>query len=339
MSWSRESSEPPPERLADLIARRAERLAPDARHTLHALAVWGDDASTRRPAAAAARRESICRRRSRLLERARLASSRTRAVRIAHPLVRRVVFSSIPAGRKRELFARADELRPDAPLEVRAKQAMHGGSALEALSLLDMLSLRRAAQGDTVRRRQRAAARARRRPARAPPRRSRRPRRGDARLRAQARGGARRERAVERRRGGPARGARQRGRRRASTGRACWPSSPTSRTRAATRARRGATSTRRCAWRASPTTARSCRCSSSWRRPSPSPEKNFAAGPRASRRRVNRHEARQRKVDQFASMTSTRRSRFQPDSSVPDASMEPRDVDCAFALSIPRVAR
>src|SRR6202044_3822504 len=46
IAWSRESREPPPERLADLIARRGERVAPDARHVLHALAVWGDDAST-----------------------------------------------------------------------------------------------------------------------------------------------------------------------------------------------------------------------------------------------------------------------------------------------------
>ena len=63
-------------------------------------------------------------------------------------MIRRVVFSTIPVGRKEELFARAAALRPDAPLEVRVKQAMHGGSALESLSLLDALSARRAAHGD-----------------------------------------------------------------------------------------------------------------------------------------------------------------------------------------------
>ena len=149
IAWSRESREVPPERMADLVARRAERVAPDARHALHALAMWGDDASidvlprllppgADLPAAL------------RLLDRARLVVQSGRSVRIAHPLVRRIVFSSIPAGRKRELFTRAEELRPDAPLELRAKQAMHGGSALEALSLLDMLSIRRAAQGDRL---------------------------------------------------------------------------------------------------------------------------------------------------------------------------------------------
>jgi len=147
MAWSRESREPPPERLADLVARRAERLPGDARHALHALAVWGDDASTQvltrlLPSGVdlGAALET--------LDGARMVAIDQHAVRIAHPLVRRVVFSSIPAGRKRELFARAEELRPDAPLEVRAKQAMHGGSAFEALSLLEMLSTRRAAHGD-----------------------------------------------------------------------------------------------------------------------------------------------------------------------------------------------
>jgi len=147
MAWARESREHPPDRLADLIARRTERLVPDARHTLHALAVWGDDASMDllpRLLPAGVDLETALR----ALDRAGLALVNGTSVRIAHPLVRRVVFSSLPAGRKRELFARAAELRPDAPLEVRAKQAMHGGNALEALSLLDMLSIRRSAQGD-----------------------------------------------------------------------------------------------------------------------------------------------------------------------------------------------
>ncbi|HEX3344985.1 MAG TPA: AAA family ATPase, partial [Polyangiaceae bacterium] len=147
LAWARESRETPPDRMADLVARRCERVTPDARQTLHALAMWGDDASldvlprllpTGADLGAALK----------VLDRARLVVQAGRTVRIAHPLVRRVVFSSIPAGRKRELFARAEELLPDAPLEVRAKQAMHGGSALEALSLLDMLAIRRAAQGD-----------------------------------------------------------------------------------------------------------------------------------------------------------------------------------------------
>lgn len=147
IAWSHESADPAPERLVDVIARRVERLPPDARHLLQALAVWGDDATPDSlwrmlPSAAdiAAALDA--------LDRARIVAIDERGIRIAHPMLRRVVFSSIPAGRKQELFARAADLRPDAPLEVRAKQAMHGGSALEALSLLDALSARRAAHGD-----------------------------------------------------------------------------------------------------------------------------------------------------------------------------------------------
>lgn len=69
-------------------------------------------------------------------------------VRVAHPLVRRVILSSIPAGRREELAERVSALTADAPLDVRAKHAMHAGSSLEALSLLDLLSARRAAHGD-----------------------------------------------------------------------------------------------------------------------------------------------------------------------------------------------
>lgn len=147
MAWAHESREAPPERLADLVSRRGERLSGDARHALQALAVWGDDASAQVVARLLPGGVDLG---SALdeLDRARMIVIDERAIRIAHPLVRRVAFSNIPAGRKRELFARAEELRPDAPLEVRAKQAMHGGSAFEALSLLDVLSTRRAAHGD-----------------------------------------------------------------------------------------------------------------------------------------------------------------------------------------------
>jgi len=149
VEWSRESREAAPFRLADLIARRTERLAPEDKHVLHALSVWGDDATPEAvarllpdgvdPAPAIGR-----------LAAAHFVTADATSVRIAHPLVRRVVFASIPAGFKRELFARSEALRPDAPLEIRAKQAMHGGNALEALALLDQLSTRRASHGDLL---------------------------------------------------------------------------------------------------------------------------------------------------------------------------------------------
>ncbi|HEX8795682.1 MAG TPA: protein kinase [Polyangiaceae bacterium] len=146
IAWGRESNEQPPERLADLIARRAERLPADARQALYALSIWGECPS-----------ESLARLLPQgvdvggaleALDRARMVTVDQKGVRIEHPLVRRVVFSSIPAGLKRDLFARAAELRPDGPIEIRAKQAMHGGSAFEALSLLEVVSRRRATHGD-----------------------------------------------------------------------------------------------------------------------------------------------------------------------------------------------
>jgi serine/threonine-protein kinase len=149
IAWSRESKEPAPDRLADLIARRTERLPADARHALHALAVWGDDATADSigkmlpaPVDLDAALDT--------LDKAKIVSIDERGLRIAHPLVRRVVASTIPAGRKRELFARAGELRPDAALEIRARQAMHGGSAFEGLSLLEVLAQKRATVGDTA---------------------------------------------------------------------------------------------------------------------------------------------------------------------------------------------
>ena len=146
IAWRRESQESPPERLADLVAQRTERLPADARLALHALAVWGDDATaeTLRQLLPLVDIGSALD----ALDRARLIGIDDACIRIVHPLIRRIVFSSIPAGRKRELFAHSAPLRRDAPLEVRARQAMHGGSTFEALALLDALSARRTAHGD-----------------------------------------------------------------------------------------------------------------------------------------------------------------------------------------------
>jgi serine/threonine protein kinase len=149
LAWAEETAEAPPEQLGALMARRTERLAVHARHTLHALAVWGDSATLDLlarmlpPAVDVGSGAGA-------LERARIISIDTTRIRICHPLMRRVALASIPAGRKRELFARCVELRPDAPLEVRADDVMHGGSAFEALVLLDQLAARRSSHGDVL---------------------------------------------------------------------------------------------------------------------------------------------------------------------------------------------
>jgi len=146
LAWARESAEPPPARLADLIVARAERLPAEALHTLQALAVWGDDATVevlRAMLGGVDPRGALD-----ALAAANLALATATGIRVPHPLIRRVVFASIPAGRKSDLFTAAARLRPDAPLELRARQAIYGGSTFEALALLDALAARRASQGD-----------------------------------------------------------------------------------------------------------------------------------------------------------------------------------------------
>jgi serine/threonine-protein kinase len=147
LAWGRETSDPPPERLLDLIAGRIGRRSNEARHALQAVVSWGDNAGlgvlrhllppSIDVAAAVAE-----------LERTGHIAVGEGGIRIAHPLIGRVTFTTMPAGRKRELFERICEVRPDAPLEVRARQARHGGSPLEALALLDELGARRLAMGD-----------------------------------------------------------------------------------------------------------------------------------------------------------------------------------------------
>ncbi len=147
IAWGRETSDPCPERVVEIIARRVERLAPDARQVLQALSVWGDDATPdilwrMLPGAIDVGAALDA------LDLARMVVIDEHGVRASHPMIRRVVFSSLPAGRKQELFALAADARPDAPLEIRARQATHAGSAFESLSLLDALSARCAANGD-----------------------------------------------------------------------------------------------------------------------------------------------------------------------------------------------
>lgn len=147
LAWAEETTEPPPEQLGALMARRTERLGVHARHTLHALAVWGDDATLELLARILPETVDMVSG-AEALERARIIAVHANRIRISHPLMRRVAFTSIPVGRKRELFARCSDLRPDAPLEVRADDAMNGGSAFEALALLDQLAARRSLHGD-----------------------------------------------------------------------------------------------------------------------------------------------------------------------------------------------
>ena len=152
----------PPARIADLIALRIERLPPDARRTLQAVAVLGD----------ATNRDTLSRvlpdvpgfdRVLASLVDAGLIEEETRStvgprtlrpdatrVRTTHPLVRDITLASIPAGVRRDLHAAAIlvEERDPRPLEVQAVHAYQAQDSFEALMLLEQVANRAAARGD-----------------------------------------------------------------------------------------------------------------------------------------------------------------------------------------------
>jgi len=100
LAWTRETPEAPPTSLADLVVRRTQRLSADARHVLHALAVWGDDATLEALKSLLPETVDVPASLTALMT-AGLAAIDGETVRVAHPLLRRVISSSIPAGLKR----------------------------------------------------------------------------------------------------------------------------------------------------------------------------------------------------------------------------------------------
>jgi serine/threonine-protein kinase len=149
----------PPARIADLIALRIERLPPDARRTLQAVAVLGD----------ATDRDTLSRMLPDLPGFDRLVAQLVDAgmieeemrstvgprtlrpdatrLRTTHPLVRDVTLASIPAAVRRDLHAAAASV-DDPPLEVQALHAYHAQDSFEALMLLEQVANRAAARGD-----------------------------------------------------------------------------------------------------------------------------------------------------------------------------------------------
>jgi hypothetical protein len=147
MAWCAETTDLPPRDLATLTAKRIDRLDLNARQTLRAIAVWGDDASFHVLERVVPLGIDVSYGLS-ALERARMIAVEAGGIRIAHPLTRWVALETMPEARKRELCGRASAVRPNAPLEVRARDAEDAGSSFEALSLLDALAARRTAHGD-----------------------------------------------------------------------------------------------------------------------------------------------------------------------------------------------
>ena len=149
--FSREQGGQAPTRLADVIASRVERLAPNARRILQSIAVWGDDTTENHVAKILKARgdddAAIT-----LLERAGMIQrSGPKSWAAAHPLIRDVVIATIPAAVRRELHSNAAELGESlgSPLEARAVHEFYAQNAFQALILLEQVSNRCTQRGDT----------------------------------------------------------------------------------------------------------------------------------------------------------------------------------------------
>jgi len=143
----------PPARLGDLITTRIERLPPDARRALQAIAILGDRTEpnllTKLVPDMSGVDEVIG-----TLTAAGLVEEEGLLVSTSHPLIRDVTLATTPAGVRRDLHEKAmmddddDERRVLAPVEVRALHAYHCQDSFQALMLLETVANRAAQRGD-----------------------------------------------------------------------------------------------------------------------------------------------------------------------------------------------
>ncbi len=151
LRFSREQGGRAPTRLADLIALRVERLPPDARRVLQAIAVYGDNADdlivhklvtegTNLDGAIATLIDAG------MIERA----APEKGYRSAHPLIRDVVLATIPAAVRRGLHGRCAELGEEhgMPIEARALHEYSAQNTFQALILLEQVASRATLRGD-----------------------------------------------------------------------------------------------------------------------------------------------------------------------------------------------
>jgi serine/threonine protein kinase len=141
-----------PSRLADLITLRVERLDPDARRVLQAIAVYGDCARfdvVRSLVTEGTNFEAAA---------ARLVSSgmiepvdeARRVFRTSHPFLRDVVLATIPAAVRRSLHAACASIgeREGMALEARALHETFAEHSFQALILLEQVATRALHRGD-----------------------------------------------------------------------------------------------------------------------------------------------------------------------------------------------
>ena len=152
LRFSREQGGRAPTRLADLIALRVERLPPDARRVLQAIAVYGDNADNATVLKMVTEGTNLEEAEA-VLEAAGMIEpldpGATRN-RTAHPLIRDVVLATIPAAVRRGLHAACAEIGEDIgmSLEARALHEYNAQRTFQALILLEQVATRAANRGD-----------------------------------------------------------------------------------------------------------------------------------------------------------------------------------------------
>jgi hypothetical protein len=149
LRYQREESGMAPTGIADIIAVRIERLPADARRVLQAASVWGDDADDAALMKMLGDDVDLVEALG-FLRRAGMLALSEEGIKTSHPLVREVTLAMIPAAVRRELHAAAAALCDDRdlPLEVRAMHETWGGTAFQALLLLERVSALAGARGD-----------------------------------------------------------------------------------------------------------------------------------------------------------------------------------------------
>jgi serine/threonine-protein kinase len=139
--YSQEQGGAAPNRLADLLALRVERLEASARRTLQAVAIWGD-AATESILVRLIPDEANIDRSIAHLARSGMVEADGRFVKTSHPLLRNIVLATIPATVKKDLHSAAAEVAQEVgvPLEALAVHEYEAGHAFQALILLERVS-------------------------------------------------------------------------------------------------------------------------------------------------------------------------------------------------------
>jgi serine/threonine-protein kinase len=149
LRFTQEGGTNPPPKLADIVAQRIAMLAPNARHTLQALAVLGDRVSPALLSEFLPKSDDLSDALAILETRGMLWCS-GETISIDHPLLHDVVLAGIPAAARRELHSRALAIlaRLGAPLEARAQTAYYAEDSFEALLMLEQVAEHAAQRGD-----------------------------------------------------------------------------------------------------------------------------------------------------------------------------------------------